>query len=124
MFKFNIGYFAIAALLFWAEVLIAIYLHDPVIRPFGGDFLVVILLYSFIKSFVNLPVGFTAIITLLIAYLIEISQYFHLIYRLDWENSGIARAILGTNFAWGDMVAYTLGIGLVMVVERRRKRMG
>jgi hypothetical protein len=121
MIKFNIGYFLWAVALFGVEVLIAAYLHDPVIRPFGGDFLVVILLYCFIKSFLNSPAGPTALVTLLIAYGIEISQYYKLIYRLGWDHSAIARNVLGTNFAWGDLLAYTLGIALVRLIEQNRR---
>ena len=52
MVIFNKTYFLLALLLLLAEVLIALYLHDALIRPYGGDFLVVILLYCFVKSFV------------------------------------------------------------------------
>jgi uncharacterized membrane protein (DUF485 family) len=123
MIRFNFGYFLLAIILFGVEVIIAAYVHDPWIRPFGGDFLVVILLYTFIKSFLNTPVTPTAIVTLIIAYSIETGQYFQLIYRLGWGQSAIARNILGTNFAWGDILAYTLGIVVVILVEQvRRKR--
>lgn len=121
MFKFNIGYFIWAILLFGVEVIIDLYVRDALIRPFGGDFLVVILLYCFIKSFLNSPVRPTALVTLLIAYTIEILQYFHFIYWLGLGNSGIARAILGTNFQWGDILAYTLGVSLIMGIEQGRR---
>lgn len=121
MLKFNIGYFIWAVVLFGVEVVIDLYVHDAFIRPFFGDFLVVILLYCCFKSFLSTPVRPTAIVTLLIAYLIETLQYFHFIYRLSLQNSGIARAILGTSFAWGDLLAYTLGISLVMLIELTRR---
>jgi hypothetical protein len=34
------------------------------------------------------------------------------------EHSAIARVVLGTSFAWIDMLAYTIGILLILLVER------
>jgi hypothetical protein len=99
--------------------LIALYVRDTVIRPFGGDFLVVILLYCFVKTFVNTPVIPTALAVLFFAYLVEASQYFHLINVIGLKNSKVARIIMGTFFSWTDMLMYTLGIILVMIVERQ-----
>ena len=76
MLKFKLKYFILAAILFLIEVLIALFIHDNFIRPFVGDVLVVILIYCFIKSFLNSPVVITAIAVLLFAYLIEVLQYF------------------------------------------------
>ncbi len=47
LFKFHRKYFFSTLLLFATEIFIAAYLHDAVIRPYGGDFLVVILIYCF-----------------------------------------------------------------------------
>lgn len=59
-----------------------------------------------------------AIAVLLIAYAVEVSQYFHLIVWLGWRHSTAAQWILGSGFAWGDMLAYTLGVALIWIVER------
>ncbi|HEY4149866.1 MAG TPA: DUF2809 domain-containing protein [Chitinophagaceae bacterium] len=114
---FHRGYFILTVLLFTTEVLIGVYMHDAVIRPYGGDFLVVILLYCLVKSFWNLPVGITAVTVLLFAYLVEGLQYIHFINILGLEKSAVARVIMGTSFAWTDMLMYTLGIGLVLLTE-------
>lgn len=119
MFKFNKYYFALAVLLFNAEVLIADFMHDAIIRPYGGDFLVVILVYTATKAFLKTGVLKTAVGTLIFSYVVEITQYFHLINKLGWEQSAIARNVLGTTFRWMDMLAYTLGIILVLLLEAR-----
>jgi hypothetical protein len=116
---FNLNYLLVTVSLFIIELLIALYVRDTVIRPFGGDFLVVILLYCFVKTFVNTPVIPTALAVLFFAYLVEASQYFHLINVIGLENSKVARIIMGTFFSWTDMLMYTLGIILVMIVERQ-----
>ena len=115
-------YFLLALLLFLTEVFIAVYLHDAVIRPYGGDFLVVILIYCFVKSFLNTPVKATALAVLLFSYIIETLQYFHIVNILGLEKSKIACIIIGTSFAWTDLLAYTLGILLVLGIESTVKR--
>ncbi len=120
MFIFDYRYLILAFLLFWVEVYIDMEVHDAFIRPSVGDFLVVIWLYCSFKSFLNTRVLATALVTLLIAYPIEVSQYFHLIYDMVWGDSHLARAILGTTFQWSDLLMYTLGIGLVLGIERAR----
>ena len=91
--------------------------HDRIIRPYIGDLLVVILIYCFVKSFLDSPVKPTAIGVLVFAYAVEISQYFHLINLLGLENSSLARIILGTSFEWVDLLAYTIGIVVVIILE-------
>jgi hypothetical protein len=92
-------------------------MHDAFIRPYGGDFLVVIFMYCFVKSFVNLPPFQIAAPVLIFSYLVECSQYFGLIYKLGLEDAFLAHLILGSTFKWMDMVAYTLGILLVLLLE-------
>ena len=106
------------------EVIIGAYFHDAIIRPYGGDFLVVILIYCFVKSFLNTPLIPTIISVLLFAYMVEISQYFHLINIIGLQNSKAARMIIGTSFSWADMVMYTLGMIMVLIFEMtfNRKR--
>jgi DNA integrity scanning protein DisA with diadenylate cyclase activity len=118
MFGFYKRYFLLAIILFLTEVLIAIYMHDALIRPYGGDFLVVILIYCVVKSFADTPVISTTIGVLLFSYLIEISQYFHLVELLGWGDCKIARIVMGTYFCFTDLLCYTLGIGLVVIIEK------
>lgn len=116
--KFRMGYFMLAILIFGLEIFIALYVHDTIIRPYIGDLLVVILLYCFVKSFADLPVFPTAISVLLFSFLIEISQYFKIIELLGLQNSALARVVMGTSFAWIDLMAYIGGIAIVLFVEK------
>ena len=120
MFRFHKGYFLLTVLLFITEVLIALYLNDKFIRPYFGDFLVVILMYCFFKSFLKVPVTKLAIAVLIFAYIIEILQYFNLLNLLGLQDYKLARVVLGSSFAWMDIVAYTLGIILVVLIEKYR----
>ena len=98
MLTFNKYYFTAALALLITEALIATYMHDRFIRPFGGDFLVVILQYCLIKSFLDTSVTSTACFVLLFSYAIEISQYFHLTMLLGWQHSRMADLLLGHFF--------------------------
>ncbi|MEO6978542.1 MAG: DUF2809 domain-containing protein [Mucilaginibacter sp.] len=117
MLRFNRRYFVLMLLLFVIEFIIGEDFHDTIIRPYGGDFLVVILIYCFVKSFINTTVIKTALGVLLFSYMVEVSQYFHLVTLLGMQHSKLANIMLGTSFSFTDLLAYTLGIGLVIVVE-------
>lgn len=114
---FNKTYFILAVLLFVTEVVIALFVHDSIIRPYGGDFLVVILLYCIVKAFFSLPVIKTSIAVLAFSFLIELLQYNNFIGYLGLENSDLARTIIGNSYEWIDLLAYVLGIATVIITE-------
>ncbi len=99
------------------EILIAMFVHDDFIRPYFGDFLVVILMYCFLKSFIDLNVKQAVTIVLLFSYLIEVLQYLHFVEKLGLENSELARTLIGTSFSWIDIVAYTTGCITILWLE-------
>lgn len=121
MFRFQKTYFLLAVVLFFIELAIALFMHDRFVRPYVGDFLVVIFLYCLLQSFFKLPYMQVAVAVLLFSYGIEVSQYFHLIEYLGLQHSRLAHWILGSGFTWIDLVAYTLGILLVVAIERERR---
>lgn len=123
MLKFNRNYFILTVLLFLIEVCIALFVHDKIIRPYVGDFLVVILIYCFIKSFFNLSNKVAAISTLIFSYAVEALQYFNVVTILGLQHSKPARIIIGASFSWEDIVAYTAGIGLVFLTEKLALRL-
>lgn len=120
MLTFNKNYFGFAFLLFFIEVLIALYVHDPFVRPYLGDVLVVILMYSFLKSFLQLPVVSIALFVLAFSFVIEWLQYLKVVETLGLENSKIARTILGTSFSWIDVLTYVIGIAIVLIAEKKQ----
>jgi len=117
LLKFNKVYFILTLVILLIEILIARFAHDQIIRPYFGDFLVVILIYCFVKSFLNTPVIATSIGVLIFAYLVETMQYFHIVNKLGLQDSPIARTIIGTSFEWIDIIAYTCGITFVIWLE-------
>lgn len=120
MLRFQKWYFLLAIILFLVEVCIAIFVNDRIIRPYIGDLLVVILIYCFIKSFFRIPVLKLAAGVLLFAYTVEVLQHFNAVHILGLQSSRLARVIIGSSFEWMDILAYTLGILLVIAIERIR----
>lgn len=120
MLKINLKYTIATLALFLIEVLIALFAHDKFIRPYFGDFLVVILIYCFVKSLVNTPIVSTAMSVLMFSYTVETLQYFRIVHHLGLDKSKIANILIGNYFTWVDILAYTLGIAFVVVIEKLR----
>ena len=118
--RFSSFYFIVFVMFFFIEVLIALFVRDAFVRPYLGDTFVVIVIYCFILSFLNTPVYPTIIAVLLFSYGVEIMQYFNLVELLGLSEYPLARTVIGTSFAWGDMVAYTAGALLIGLFERYR----
>jgi len=100
------------------EIGIARYLHDRLIRPYGGDALAVVLVYALIRSFYPGSVLRCTGVSLLIAFMVEVTQYFQLVARLGLSDNPLARTVLGSSFDWGDMVAYSMGAAAILLAER------
>lgn len=118
--KFNLKYFLLAILLFVIEVLIALYMHDQIIRPYFGDVLVILLMYYAFKAVLDYPVQPTAIAVLIIAFIIEGLQYLNIVEKLGLQNHTIIATVLGTSFSWVDLGAYIIGFGMVLFLERNQ----
>jgi hypothetical protein len=118
MLRFNLKYFLLAILLFIIEVLIARYVHDSFIRPYGGDYLVVIFIYCVVRSCWQSNVLPVAIGVLIFACFVEMMQYFNAVQLLGLQHSRVARIVIGTQFEWSDIIAYILGILTVVLIEK------
>ena len=116
-FYFNSKYLIASIVLLAIEILIAIYVKDRFIRPYVGDFLVVILLYTMIRTIWNGRVKSVAYSVLVFSFLLEFLQYFKLVDMLGLGHIKLARILIGTSFAWEDLVAYFLGIMTVLWLE-------
>jgi Protein of unknown function (DUF2809) len=126
MLTFNLKFFLFTILLFTVEVLIALFVHDRFIRPYVGDYLVVFLIYCAVRTFLKAEPLKVAIAVLLFAYLVETLQYFNIVDRLGLTDNRLAKTVIGYGFEWLDMLAYTLGVGTILLLETifRRKISG
>jgi len=119
MFTFRKNYFLLSILLFIIEVLIALYVRDNFIRPYGGDFLVVILIYLFLKTFWKQSNLVIAISVLVFSFCVEFAQYFKIVELLGLKGNKLAEIIIGTSFHWHDLVAYLLGVVCVYLLDQK-----
>ena len=120
--EFNKTYFIIFLLLFLNELLIALFFKSGFIRHSFGDFLIVILMYCFLKSFWNANAIKVALTVLAISFLVEFLQLFQLLQFLHLQDNQIAKLVLGSTFHIGDLIAYFLGIMTVLVIEFKLKK--
>jgi hypothetical protein len=97
-FRFNKYYFSLSLLLFATEIIIAKFAHDKLVRPYGGDYLVVVLLYCLLRSFINISVVQAAISVLLFSYSVEYLQFLKLADKLELVHGGLVRMLLGDYF--------------------------
>ena len=108
----------IALGLFIALVLLAtVGKHTGLLRSFGGDILAVVWVYYGLKTFVRMRVMPLALIALCIGYAVELSQYLAKLNHWVISNP-VIRTIVGSTPDWWDVFAYTLGFGLVLLLER------
>jgi Protein of unknown function (DUF2809) len=124
-FTFNYRALLIAVALFGLELCIATVLGQiGWVRGFVGDMLAVVLVYYALKSCVRAPSLWLAGAALLVGYGVELSQYLSHLY--GWKISQpLLRIVVGSTPDWWDLLAYTLGFGMVLLAERlfaRRER--
>ena len=116
--RFTPYYFAWFIVLFLVELCIAVFVDDAFIRPYLGDVLVVILIYALVRAFFRVAIWPAALAVLIFAFCVEFLQYFKIVEILGLESSAIARTVIGTTFVWEDLVAYTMGIAILLACER------
>lgn len=116
--RFNTYYCAWSIILFLIELCIALYIDDSFIRPYIGDLLVVILLYAIVRAFFKVSIMTAAIGVLIFSFAVEVLQYFKVVEILGLGSSPLARTIIGTTFSWEDLVAYSLGILILLYFEK------
>ena len=117
---FNTFYFFIFLVIFFIEACIAYFLKTGFIRHTFGDFLVVIVLYCFLKSFLNARPIIMALIVLLISFIIEILQLTPFLELIGLRENHYAKIVFGNTFHISDLVAYTLGVLTIIIIESKR----
>ena len=119
--KKRIFYIISFIIIFCVEVLIALYVRDSFIRPYVGDVLVVVLVYSFVRIFLPTGIPRMPFHVFLFACFVEVLQYFQLVETLGVTNP-VARIVLGSTFDWKDIVCYGVGCIFIFLFEHFVKR--
>lgn len=121
-FHFNKNYFLLTLILFAIEIFIALFITDKIVRPFIGDVLVVILIYCFVRIFLNVNYWKAALGVLLLAFTIEILQYFDYVKLLGLEHNRVLSVVMGRTFEIMDFAAYFAGFLLLTLVETNLRK--
>jgi len=111
-----IGFF----LLLFIEISIAKYVQDDFIRPYLGDFLVVILLYCFLMTISRISILKALMSVLLFSFAVEFFQLINIVKVLQYHPPKIVMIVLGSSFSVWDLLAYSLGIMFCYLLEYYR----
>ncbi len=119
--RFQGRYFVVFLMLFVTELVIAAFVKQPFIRFWLGDLIIVLMIYYFAKSFIRIKAWRLALAVLIFAYCVEFLQRSQLLDLLGLRSNKVANLILGNTFSWSDMLAYTLGFLIILVIEHLDK---
>ncbi|HEY8460622.1 MAG TPA: DUF2809 domain-containing protein [Blastocatellia bacterium] len=121
-FGFSKRYAGLSIGLFAVEIFIALFVHDRLVRPFVGDMLVVVLIFTLCKTVIRGGYFQIALCAWVFSFAVEIAQRFNLISILGLQNSALAKIIIGATFDFHDLLAYSAGVLLICVIGLRRER--
>ena len=119
--KKRIAYGMATIMLFIVELLIALFVHDNFIRPYVGDVLVVVLLYTFVRVFLPEGVRLLPLYIFLFAAGVEVLQYFRIAEVLGLSDNRILSVVIGSVFDVKDIVCYGVGCVVLGVYEVRKE---
>ncbi len=115
--KKSFFYLIVTVLLFLTELMIALFVHDGFIRPYVGDVLVVMLLYTCVRIFIPEGVRLLPLYIFLFAAGVEVLQYFRIAEVLGLSDNRVLSVVIGSVFDVKDIVCYGVGCGLLGVYE-------
>ena len=115
--KKRVVYAAGACILLAAEILIALFVRDSFVRPYGGDILVTVLLCCLLRAFFLFGIPYLPLGVFLFAAAVEFAQALG-IAKLIPEGWTAVRIIVGSSFSVWDLVCYAVGCVLFWGAER------
>ncbi|QEC76857.1 ribosomal maturation YjgA family protein [Mucilaginibacter ginsenosidivorax] len=92
--------------------------HFKSIPLFVGDILWALMVYFIARFlFINKPIKFVVVASLLFCFAIEFSQ----LYKAPWINNLrhtlFGRLVLGEGFLWSDLLCYVVGVGIGCIID-------
>ncbi|MEG0928852.1 ribosomal maturation YjgA family protein [Chryseobacterium sp.] len=112
--QFSLKYFLISIFIFLIEVLIATKLKDVFfVRAYLGDVIVVILLYTMVKSFFRVNNQKLIGGILIFSCMVEFAQYFNIAEKLGFREGSLMYIVIGNSFSWIDILCYATGCLLI-----------
>jgi hypothetical protein len=116
--KINKKYIFVFLILLLIEIMIALFVHDTIIRPYIGDVLVVFLMYSFIRGIVGKKIRLLPLYLFVFSALIEMAQYFQIVKLLNLQHNKFFSIIIGTHFDIKDILCYLVASLILVLWEK------
>ena len=107
------AYLLATVLIFLVELFIALFVRDNFIRPYVGDILVVVLIYTFLRIIFPERPRLLPLYVFLFAAGVEALQGMRIVELLGLQNNRFFSVLIGTTFDWKDIICY--GVGCVML---------
>ena len=120
--KKRILYGVATLLLLLTEVIIALYVHDDFIRPYVGDLLVVIVIYTFIRIFIPEKCKIMPLLIFIFAAGVELLQLANIVEILGVADNKFLKILIGSVFDIKDIVCYAVGCVILCMYEWVRVR--
>ena len=117
MSRKRIFYALLTVIFLIIEILIALFVHDRFIRPYVGDMLVVVVIYTFLRIWIPDKVKRLPLYVFLFAAGVEVLQYFEIVKILGVEDNTFLRILIGSTFDIKDIVCYGVGCLGIFFVE-------
>lgn len=122
-FQFSLKYLLVTIVIFLIEVLIATKLKNIFfVRAYLGDVIVVILLYTLVKSFFRVNNEKLILGILVFSCLIEFAQYFNIAEKLGFRPGNLMYIVIGNSFSWIDILCYAAGCLLLFIGVKFNQR--
>ncbi|SIQ27977.1 DUF2809 domain-containing protein [Chryseobacterium sp. RU33C] len=123
--QFSLKYLLLSLFIFFLEVLIATKLSNVFfVRAYLGDVIVVILLYTFVKSFAKVNNQKLILGILIFSFAVEFGQYFHIAEKLGFRPGSLMYIVIGNSFSWIDNLCYAVGCLILYLIVRMTNRDG
>lgn len=88
------------------------------VQRYAGDVLWALMVFvGFALLFTRWPTRVVALAAILFSYSIEISQLYHAPWIDGLRNTRLGGLVLGFSFLWSDLLCYSLGVAMGMLVE-------
>ena len=100
------------------EILIALFVRDSFIRPYGGDILVTILLCCFVRMIFMEKIPLLPLWVFLFAVTVEVLQYFDIVSILGLGDIKFFVILIGNSFSFVDIICYAVGCVLFYLREK------
>jgi predicted membrane channel-forming protein YqfA (hemolysin III family) len=100
------------------EILIAFFVRDSFIRPYGGDILVTILICCFMRMIFMEKIPLLPLWVFLFAVTVEVLQYFDIVSILGLDDIKFFVILIGNSFSFVDIICYAVGCVLFYLREK------